>query len=592
MYRRRLEKSVDATSWQTVVSVGAEGGSVTLYGQPSAEGWLFSRCVNDQTPLLLNQSEIRHSSTAVAHWAEALTLLDVYPWAMLYPIKVHPQFAEQILAAVSQRMEGSGSQSSRLKHWKLVCDLNLGVSLGHRLAPLITEAIREPMFAARWNDNSDESFRPFAAAIIELRDAQRLSAASRDTLFRDLCLRKRNEILSEILHKPIASRVIKALSRTDWKDFVRDDWDALFSLLIREGENAVLGHVRRITPILVRQFAVIPEELRVAKLLNVVSSLSVPPERWEQLRLFLQLADADQRADMLRTAAAIDSNGEFWDFYFRCEGKYWQPFNLPHSLSISELLDPIASPLEMEAEGLSMNNCLANHVSRVLSGNRIYFRLRDNTEVDAELVRQEDGWVPGGILGRGNSAVPAGMVEKIRAELQRLAKTISTTAESSISAEQDACIERLRALARESFADVDIAELVRLLGSIQGKSQSWTNGAFAIVEMESGRFVQFMCSPDGKEYLCEICSHKNNDDVNEVLTADIVDLIEKCGFVWPNGRNNFLRWFNVSSDEDILALAELALAVLSSVFGHRHGQPLAVKTHIPERKVGHRDYFD
>ncbi len=583
MYDRGLEKSVDATCWQTVVRVGAAGGSVTLYGQPSAQGWLFSRTVNDQTPLMLDQSEIRHSSTAVADWAEALELLDAYPWARLYPIKVHPEFVELILAAVSQRIEGSGVQSSQLKRWKRVCDASLSVSPGHRLAPLIMEAIREPLFAARWNDESDESFRPFAVAVIELRDAQRLPAATREALFRDLALRKRNQILSDILHKPIASRVIRALSRTDWKDFVRDDWDALFSLLMREGENSVLGHVRRITPIFVRQFGLIPEELRVAKLLNVASNLYVPAERWEQLRHFLQRADADERADMLRTAAALDSKGEFWDLYFRCEGKYWQSFNLPHSLCTAELLEPIASPLQMQAEGLCMNNCLANRVSRVLSGNRIYFRLRDNTEVNAELIRQEDGWVPGDILGRGNSVVPANTAEKIRTELQRLAETIRTTAESSVAAEQDACIERLRTLARESFADVDVAELVGPLRSIQGRSQSWTNGAYAIVNVESGKYVQFLCSPDGKEYLCEICSHKYDDEVNEVLTADIVDLIEKCGFVWPNGEDNFLRWFNVSSETDVHAMAELALAILARVFGHRNGLRLTIKTHIPDQ---------
>jgi hypothetical protein len=581
-YRSGAEKSVDATSWQTIVKVGAEGGSVTLYGQPSAQGWLFSRTVNDQTPLMLDQSEIRHSSSTVADWAEALILLDKYPWASLVPIKVHPGFAEQILAAVSQRIEESGTPTSRLKRWKHVCDASLGVSSGHRLAPLIMEGIREPLFAARWNDGSDESFRAFAVAVIELRDAQRLPAASRGALFRDLCMRKRSEILSDILDKPIASRVLKVLSRTDWKDFARGDWDALFSLLIREGENSVLGHVHRFTPIFVRQFALIPEELRVPQLLNVVSNLFVPAQRWEQLRLFLEKADAGQRAEMLRAAATIESKGEFWDFYFRCEGKYWLPFDFPSSISTSELLEPIASPLQMQAEGLCMNNCLANRVSRVLSGNRIYFRLLDNGEVNAELVRRVDGWVPGDILGRGNSVVPADTAEKIRTELQRLAKTIPITAESSISAHQDACIERLLTLARKSFSEVDIVELAGPLRSIQGRSQSWTKGAFTVIEMDSGEFIQFMCSPDGKEYLCEICSHKYNDDVNEVLTADIVDLIEECGFVWPIGKDNFLRWFNVSSEEDVHAMAELALSILGRVFGHRKGLSLTIRTHIPD----------
>jgi hypothetical protein len=572
---------VDANPWQTIVSVGAEDGDVTLYGKPSEHGWMFSRCDVDQTPLMLDESEIRHSSTAGADWAEALQSLDAYPWALLRPTTVHPAFAEQIMAAVSKRIEGSGAPSSQLEQWKQACEASLGVSPGHHLAPLIMEAIREPMFAARWGDESDESFRPFAIAVIELRDAQRLPAASREALFRDLCLRKRGEILSEILRKPIAPRVIKALSRTDWKDFAHSDWGVLFSLLIGQGAKFVLSYVLRITPILVSQFALIPEELRVAGLLNVVSNLDVPAQRWTQLRLFLQQSDAGHRAKFYRTAAAITSKGDFWDFYYRCEGKYLRPFHLPQSLSNSELLEPIASPQQMEAEALRMKNCLARRVSRVWGGSRIYFRLRDSKPVDAELVRQGDGWAPGDVLGPGNSAVPARLVERIRAELQRLATPISTTEESASSKEEDAYIEMLRGLARESFAAAAVAELTGPLRSIQGKSRSWTNSAFAIVAMESGRFVQFMSSPDGKEYLFEIVSHKYNNEVNEVLTADIVDLIERAGFVWPNGTDNFLRWFNVSSEEDIHALAELALAILSRVFGHRKGLGLTIRTHIP-----------
>ena len=54
-----------------------------------------------------------------------------------------------------------------------------------------------------------------------------------------------------------------------------------------------------------------------------------------------------------------------------------------------------------------------------------------------------------------------------------------------------------------------------------------------------------MSSPDGKEYLFEIGSHKYDENVNQLLTADTVDLIENAGFVWPTGKDNFLRWFNV-----------------------------------------------
>jgi hypothetical protein len=119
------------------------------------------------------------------------------------------------------------------------------------------------------------------------------------------------------------------------------------------------------------------------------------------------------------------------------------------------------------------------------------------------------------------------------------------------------------------------------LQSIQGKSRSWSNGAFAIFELPRGGFVQFMSSPDGQEYLMEISSHRYNEDVNARLTADVVALIEKAGFVWPNGKANFLRWFNVSSLQDNQSVAEIALAILARVFGCRKRSRVMVHTHIP-----------
>ena len=460
-------------------------------------------------------------------------------------------------------------------------DAALGVPPSDRVAPWLTEAMRDPMFAARWADESDESFRPFAVAVFELRNASLLPQGSRAALFRELCVRQRGELLSELLGKPIAPMVIKALSRSQWQDFARDDWEFFFSMIPGQGDTSALGHVRRITPILVRQFAWVPNELRVAAVLNVISALEVPAARWKQLGHFLEQADAGRRAEFLRTAGSVASNGDFWDFYFRCEGKYWRPFDLPQSANTSELLEPLASPLDMQAEGLRMRNCLASRVSRVLDGSRIYFRLRGDPPVDAELVRQGDRMIPGAVLGFENAPVPLALVESIRTELQRLAEWISTTGESVSTKAQGAYVEALRARARESFGAGDIAELIGSLQSSVGKSRSWTDGAFAIFELERGGFVQFMSSPDGTEYLCEISSHKYNDAVDRTLTAEVVDLIEKAGFVWPNGTNNFLRWFNVSSEEDIRALAELALAVLSSIFGHRQGQNLTVKTHVP-----------
>ena len=154
------------------------------------------------------------------------------------------------------------------------------------------------------------------------------------------------------------------------------------------------------------------------------------------------------------------------------------------------------------------------------------------------------------------------------------------------SSERESCryLHRNATPARaESFTATDFSKFVVPLQLIRGKSRSWSNGAYAIFGLDRGGFVQFMSSPDGgQEYLFEIISHKYNGTVNEFLTANAVTLIERAGFVWPIGRNNFLRWFNAVSEDDITAMAELSLVVLSRVFGYRFPSPIKITTHVPD----------
>jgi Tn3 transposase DDE domain len=104
----------------------------------------------------------------------------------------------------------------------------------------------------------------------------------------------------------------------------------------------------------------------------------------------------------------------------------------------------------------------------------------------------------------------------------------------------DGYLEMLRRQAREIFSKEDVAAITQHLASIQGKSRSWTNGAHVIFLTPRGGFVQYMCSPDAQEYLCEIQSYKYEIRAGEYLDADAVDLIEKAGFVWPTLRTVYL----------------------------------------------------
>lgn len=449
------------------------------------------------------------------------------------------------------------------------------------LAPLIVEGMQDPLFAVQWTSESDESFRPYVAAVLELRKAQGLSPAVRQSLFHELCTRKRTDILAESAGRPIAASVIKALSRTTWWDFVRDDWRLLFSILAGEERGSPLGHVRQITPVLVRQWVSVPEGLRIPAILNVLGTLVVPPWRWDQLRRFLERASARVRADHLAIASTIATRGDFWDFYARCRGEYWRSFDLPPVLFTSRLIEPITSALDMQAEGLRMRNCLGNRVSRVLDGSHIYFRLRGDTEVDLELLREGDAMIPGAVLGVGNTSVSAKLAEELVPELRRLGEAISPVQHSERETQREAYLLGLRQRAREASSAEDVGEFAKALSSIRGRSRSWGNGAYAIFEPDRGGFVQFMSSPDGNEYLCEIQSHKYNRELDQTLDADFTDLVERAGFVWPIGKDNFLRWFNVSREGEIVALAEITLAILESAFGHRAGESVNVKIHVP-----------
>jgi hypothetical protein len=459
-------------------------------------------------------------------------------------------------------------------------DAEKSIPMGHRLAGVLTEAMSEPRFLEQWLDDADTSFRPFAAAVLDLCNAKRMTEKSRLAVYQDLWGRKRIAVLADIVGKPVSPKVLKLMSRTNWKEFSRRDWVTFISVAMGP-DNSKLGHVTRITPTLVRQFDLIPDELRTPALYQVVSQLKVPAERWDQLRGCLNGASAAQRTEYRRAAGEMTSNGDFWDLYYRCEGKHYRPFDIPASVCDSKLILPIASPLEMELEARRMKSCLANQVCRVHDGDRIYFRLAGNVKVNAELVRQDKAWVPGDILGCQNAPVAPEIARRVAAELQRLALSMPVESESQNKRVADGYLDQLRLNACKSFATNEIAHLSGFLKSIQGKSRSWTDGAYAIFEVSKERYVQFLSSPDGMEYLMEISSHRYVESVNNSLSADHVALLEKVGFIWPTERTNYFRWFKVSCSEDLHAMAEVALAMLAGIFGYRTGKQIKVTNHFP-----------
>jgi hypothetical protein len=112
---------------EVILEIGAEGGSITLYGVRTQHGWCFSRKVIDWTPELIdeepiNEEPFQRKATIVNSWEAALDLLDQYPWCKLYPISIHPDFRQKVWVALHERLHhNSGTTEFDLKRWRELC---------------------------------------------------------------------------------------------------------------------------------------------------------------------------------------------------------------------------------------------------------------------------------------------------------------------------------------------------------------------------------------------------------------------------------------------------------------------------------------
>ena len=114
---------------EIILEVGAEGGSLTLLGRCKAREWSFS-ILRDESTLrefdedLFDNELVEHNKTVVGFEA-ALGLLDRYPWAGLYPLRVHPEFRTLVFYEVAKRLfddKDFHHPPGHLKVWLDACE--------------------------------------------------------------------------------------------------------------------------------------------------------------------------------------------------------------------------------------------------------------------------------------------------------------------------------------------------------------------------------------------------------------------------------------------------------------------------------------
>ncbi len=107
-----------------VVEIGGEGGSLSLFASESHAMPEYVLSIVDQSLLFIDEGGVIEGERGRAtSWRGALKLLDRYPWHMLYPVQVRPEYWKRILDAVTRRLakERSSYAGSRLEKWRAVC---------------------------------------------------------------------------------------------------------------------------------------------------------------------------------------------------------------------------------------------------------------------------------------------------------------------------------------------------------------------------------------------------------------------------------------------------------------------------------------
>jgi hypothetical protein len=196
------------------------------------------------------------------------------------------------------------------------------------------------------------------------------------------------------------------------------------------------------------------------------------------------------------------------------------------------------------------------------------------------MVRGQTGWRLGQIRAPGNALIePAAAAEIVDAALQIIDCTVD---ERLIDREPfQLMVESVRIHGAELFDSTAIERIAGELRYIKGTSRGLAHGSYCIVEGTHG-FIQFMADSEGSELLCEIQSHKFVPEIDSSLTDAAVSLITGCGFQWPDGKQNFLRWFAVQTDDQVLGLAAFALGILHHLFQQNSQVDFRIKTHFVE----------
>ena len=112
-----IAHELSMTSVHTILSLAAEGGGLKILGVKKGDDWLFKLITDDQTPLMLDETSIHIDHGWVSSLSEALAQC-LWTWNCLYPLAIHPDFAEAIVDKKIELDRLNGGNSYAERRWK------------------------------------------------------------------------------------------------------------------------------------------------------------------------------------------------------------------------------------------------------------------------------------------------------------------------------------------------------------------------------------------------------------------------------------------------------------------------------------------
>ncbi|MFL9913949.1 GIY-YIG nuclease family protein [Paraburkholderia fungorum] len=119
---------------ETILEIFAEGGSIRVFGERREESWLFTLEVADNLAAMMC-ADARQRACQTDSFAEVVRLLNPYPWHDLYPEVVHPEFRQDVMAALLCRRGPGDPDSYAAKAWNDACDSSTNTASGQPAAP-------------------------------------------------------------------------------------------------------------------------------------------------------------------------------------------------------------------------------------------------------------------------------------------------------------------------------------------------------------------------------------------------------------------------------------------------------------------------